>query len=289
MEKPFWTEYARSAGVYTVGEIFNENDSFIGDYQNYIDAALNYGMYFTMKDVFGQGKSMNQIAQRWASINKYFKNPDTLGLFFDNHDNPRFLHDQPDWRLFKSTMAFTLTARGIPMFYYGSEQGYSGGADPANREPLWTNMNKNHELYKFVQTINRARAAQGAQSQPFAEKWIDDNLYAFARGKFFVAVTNRVNMQVKANVPNTGFSEGQNVCNIFFSGDCVRISGGKLSVYLNNGEVKIYLPSSSSFFVSQRKTSKQILLENNLIPLHKASKNQSAKRSSRASDLRAIA
>jgi alpha-amylase len=289
VEKPFWTEYARSAGVYTVGEIFNDDDSVVGDYQNYIDGTLNYGMYFTIKDVFSQGKSMNEIAQRWETINKYFKNPDLLALFFDNHDNPRFLHDQPDWRLLKSTMAFTLTARGIPILYYGSEQGYSGGNDPGCREPLWTNMNKNHELYKFVQTLNRARAAHGAQSQPFEQKWVDDNLYAFTRGRFFVAVTNRVNMQVNVNVPNAGFSEGQNVCNIFNSGDCVRISGGKLPINLSNGEVKVYIPSSSSFFVSQRKTTKQILLEKNLIPLHKASKNQNDNNFSWASGLRQIA
>lgn len=277
VEKPFWTEYTRSAGVYTIGEMFNEDDNIIADYQNYMDGALNFGMFFTIKDVFVKGKSMREITKRWSSINKYFKNPDLLGLFFDNHDNPRFLYDQPDWRLLKSTMAFTLTARGIPMFYYGSEQGYSGGKDPANREPLWTNMNKNHELYKFVQTINRARAAQGAQSQPFAEKWADDNLYAYTRGRFFVALTNRVDMQVQVNVPNTGFYEGQNVCNIFYSDDCVRISGGKLPVYLINGEVKVFVPSSSSFFVSQIKTTKQILLENHLTPLHKASKNQNAR------------
>lgn len=85
-------------------------------------------------------------------------------------------------------------------------------------------------------------------NQPFAEKWVDDQLYAFTRGKFLVAVTNQVYGQVHADVPNTGFAEGEQVCNIFFSGDCAKITNGKLGVYLNNGEVKVFVPKSSSFF-----------------------------------------
>ena len=107
-------------------------------------------MYFTIRQVFQDGKSMRLIADRWKSQEKVFPDPDALGLFVDNHDNPRFLYGNPDWRLFKSALAFTLTARGIPVFYYGSEQAFSGGADPKNREPLWNSLNREHEIYKFV-------------------------------------------------------------------------------------------------------------------------------------------
>lgn len=75
-------------------------------------------------------------------------------------------------------------------------------------------------------------------------------MYAFTRGNFFVALTNNVNGQVHQDVPNTGFSEGQTVCNIFFTGDCVVIKNGKLPVYLNYGEAKIFVPKTSSFFAS---------------------------------------
>lgn len=270
VEKSFWGEYAQYAGVYTIGEVFNGNDGYLGDYQNYLDALLNYGMYFTIKDVFGSGQSMYNIANRWASVSRNYKNPDVLGLFFDNHDNPRFLYNYPDWRSLKSAMAFTLTARGIPIFYYGSEQGFAGGNDPNNREPLWRAMNKGSDLYKFVQTINRARQAQGSASQPFAEKWVDDNLYAYTRGKLFVALTNRLNQQVHADVPNTGFNEGQTLCNIFYPTDCVKIVGGKLPVYLSNGEAKIFVPASSSFFQSAPKSAEQHLRGETLTPLQQA-------------------
>jgi len=32
--------------------------------------------------------------------------------------------------MFKAALTFALTARGIPYFYYGSEQAYAGGKDP---------------------------------------------------------------------------------------------------------------------------------------------------------------
>ena len=213
-----------------------------------MDATLNYGMYFTIKDVFQRGGSMKMIADRWSSNAKHFKDIDALGLFVDNHDNPRFLNGNSDWRVFKSALAFALTARGIPIFYYGSEQGFGGGYDPANREPMWNNFNQNHEIFKFIQAINRARKATSANTMPFQEKWVDDNFYCFTRGKFFVGLTNRVSGSLSVDVPNTGFSEGDTVCNIFNSSDCVRIGGGKLHLTLNNGEVKIYIPKGNSFF-----------------------------------------
>jgi alpha-amylase len=34
-----------------------------------------------------------------------------------------------------------LFGKGIPIVYYGTEQGYAGGYDPDNRETLWTDLN----------------------------------------------------------------------------------------------------------------------------------------------------
>jgi len=62
--------------------------------------------------------------------------------------------------MFKAALTFSLTTRGIPFLYYGSEQGYSGGRDPQNRETLWTNMDPSYDLYVYVALINTARKAQ---------------------------------------------------------------------------------------------------------------------------------
>jgi hypothetical protein len=47
------------------------------------------------------------------------------------------------------------------------------------------------------------------------EKYAQDNFYAFQRGDMFVALTNKHD-NVSVQVPNSGFSNGTVVCNIFF-------------------------------------------------------------------------
>ena len=246
--KDFWREYGQSAGVFQMGECFNGGSSYVGDYQNYIDGLFNYPMYYTIRDVFMYKKSMKAITQRWADESKTFKDIDALGIFVDNHDNARFLNGQSDKRLFKSALAFGLTARGIPFYYYGSEQGFAGGNDPYNREAIWNNFDKTSDIFKFTSSIMKARKVHDVASKPYAEKWSDDSFYAFTRGDFFVALTNNVNGETHRDVPNTGFAEGQAVCNIFYPTDCTKISGGLLHTYLENGEVKIFVPQNSAYF-----------------------------------------
>lgn len=43
------------------------------------------------------------------------------------------------------------------------------------------------------------------------------------------------------------YKEGSQVCNIFYSGDCVTVSGG-IQVDLKGGEAKAYLPADHAYF-----------------------------------------
>lgn len=120
-----------------MGECFNGDENYVGPYQQVLTGLFNYPMYFTIKDVFGSGKSMYGIKNRYAAESSKFKDLDALGLFVDNHDNERFLHSHSDQTMFKGALTFALTGKGIPFYYYGSEQAYAGGNDPNNRESLW--------------------------------------------------------------------------------------------------------------------------------------------------------
>jgi len=135
--KDFWSEYAESAGVFQMGEVFNGNCDYIGPYQQHLAGLFNYPMFFDIKDVFGNQQTMYKLKNRYAEEASKFKDVDALGLFADNHDNARFLSWHNDVANFKAALTFTLTGRGIPFYYYGSEQAYAGGNDPQNRESLW--------------------------------------------------------------------------------------------------------------------------------------------------------
>lgn len=83
---------------------------------------------------------MHYISSRYQEEESHFKDIDALGLFVDNHDNARFLAQEnyPGNKLgFLNALVFSMTGRGIPFFYYGSEFNYDGGKDPANRETFW--------------------------------------------------------------------------------------------------------------------------------------------------------
>jgi len=65
--------------------------------------------------------------------------------FASNHDVGRFLYFMPTtWtpeekqKVLHLGLAYLLTTDGIPSLYYGVEQQFSGGNDPANRETMWS-------------------------------------------------------------------------------------------------------------------------------------------------------
>jgi len=173
-----------------MGEVFNGDPSFVGPYQECVSGLFNYPMYYSIRDAFQSRRSMSVLRQRWFEEEGKFRDIDALGIFVDNHDNARFLNGNSEQRLFKSALAFSLTARGVPFFYYGSEQAFNGGNDPYNREALWNSLNTTSDIYTFVQKIMRARKSEQSFNQFFYEKQVDDQIYAFSRGTLFVVLTN---------------------------------------------------------------------------------------------------
>ena len=150
----FWSEYGEAAGVFQMGECFNGDPAYVGPYQNHLTALFNYPMYYTIKDVFGSGQSMYGIKNRFAEEDGKFKDVDALGIFVDNHDNARFLNQYNDQKMFANALVFSLTGRGIPFYYYGSEQAYAGGNDPQNRHQTSNRkmMHQNrHHIFRLHQ------------------------------------------------------------------------------------------------------------------------------------------
>ena len=244
--KDFWAEYTAAAGVYTVGEVYDTRVDYVAGYQPSVSGLLSYPLFFTIADVYGYGKSAYEIRETLQAYKKAFKDVTVLGTFIDNHDNPRFLNRTSSIKRLQNALAFCLYTEGIPIVYYGTEQGYSGGNDPYNRVPLWpTKLNTATALYKFITTLVKYRKKLQVWSYPQVERYVDNTFYGFSRGKTFIATTNSNAGQVKINVTYHPYNNGDVVCDIFFgTGDCVTITGGVLPVVLNNGQTKIYVPKA---------------------------------------------
>lgn len=243
----FWTEYSAAAGAYCVGEVFNGDIDYVAPYQNYMDGILSYPLYFTMLNVFAYKQSMFQLQDLMGPSGSYyakFKNVNYLGTFIDNHDNPRFLYVQSSWTLYKNALTMTIFNAGIPIVYYGSEQGYHGGADPANRESLWPNYDTSSELYGFIGTLVKTRKSYKVSSEIQVQRYAADNFYSFSRGSVLVCLTNTGGSSVSVGItylPST-YTEGTTVCNVLDASDCVTVSGAKLQVTMTNGLPKVYVP-----------------------------------------------
>ena len=249
--KDFWSEYTAASGVFQMGEVFNGDVGYVADYQHHVTALFNYPMFFTLHDVFGSGHSMYGIRSQYEAEDSAFVDVDALGSFMDNHDNARWLCDFPGNQPgFMNAVTFAMTARGIPFFYYGDEQMFSGCNDPANRESLWNDMDTSSEIYQYVAKINGARKAAAIWDHPYVERYVTDNFFAFSKGDMLVMTTNHWDT-VDIDMPYLPYADGTVVCNIFWPDvDCETVSNGTMHAHLQNGEAKIWLPKSSSYFTN---------------------------------------
>jgi len=241
----FWGNYTPAAGVFTIGEVFNGDVNYAAGFQGVLNGILNYPLFFVLRSVFQQGQSMNGIQTYYQQASAW---PDQtlLGNFIDNHDNPRFLYQNGNVPAFQAAIAFTLSAVGIPIVYYGDEQEFSGGPSPACREVLWTSgYNTQADVYVFIQRIIAFRKQTQFWNQPQVQRWSDNNFYAFTRGEYFFAFTNSNQEQVR-NITYHPYQNGQVLCNIFWQGDCVTVQNGQFPVYLLNGETKMYYPNGTT-------------------------------------------
>lgn len=143
-----------------------------------LDSAFYFPQYFqAIRDVFQQAQSTDRIQALWN------QRPTTWGTqaheggigiapadipvnFLDNHDVPRFLYGVESFspeiqlQLLRNALVFLFTAPGVPCLYYGTEQEFRGGNDPANREDLWTSdFDTTGPTFRWIARLAKIRKA----------------------------------------------------------------------------------------------------------------------------------
>jgi alpha-amylase len=185
---------------------------------------------------------MSALANQITTNQNNFKDISVLTTFVDNHDNVRFLSQTSDTSLFKNALAFIIMTEGIPVYYYGSEQGFTGGSDPANREALWTSSyDTTSDLYKFTAKLIKD-GRKKANGTVVADVDVQDSIYAFTRGSALVILNNQGNsatnsISVKVGA---GISDGSKLTDIF-TNTTVTVSGGTITYQLQNGLPSIFM------------------------------------------------
>lgn len=89
-----------------------------------LSSMINFPLYGSALDVFARGRPTAELGQRIRSMMAVHANPHLMPTFIDNHDVDRFLAgaDEPALR---QALLMLMTLPGIPVIYYGTEQGFS--------------------------------------------------------------------------------------------------------------------------------------------------------------------
>ena len=103
-----------------------------------------------MRDVFHEGKSMVGLSSVFKEMGEKMKDLDAVAMYQDSHDFNRSLYLLNDWRAQMAQTALVLTARGIPIVYYGGEQGLKGKDDDQSRELMFESFDRQAPMYKFI-------------------------------------------------------------------------------------------------------------------------------------------
>ncbi|CAM3958462.1 IPT/TIG domain-containing protein [Paenibacillus alkaliterrae] len=101
--------------------------------------------------------------------------------FIDNHDMDRFHQTGVSGRNLEQAVAFTLTSRGVPAIYYGTEQYMTGNGDPNNRAKM-SSFSTTTTAYNLIKTLAPLRKSNPAIAYGTTQqRWINNNVYIYER------------------------------------------------------------------------------------------------------------
>ncbi len=142
------------------------------DGEDLLPGMINFPLYGSLADVFARGMPTAVLAHRIDSMMRVHSDPHRMPSFVDNHDVDRFLAGGSEAGLKQALLAI-MTLPGIPVIYYGTEQGFrqqrqamfaagygSGGRD---------RFDSGAPLYGYVRGLTALRRAHRVLSRGVPE------------------------------------------------------------------------------------------------------------------------
>jgi alpha-amylase len=144
VDHPFWQEHRRRLRAevgptfFLLGEVWGGDREvldpwFAGDE---LDAGFDFGFQGSAL-AFVEGRGRTVAFDRYLASRARVRPGHHLAHYLSSHDVPGALFQLGGRRdLFRLAAVLALTARGIPVVYYGEEVGRPGGDWPANRSDM---------------------------------------------------------------------------------------------------------------------------------------------------------
>ncbi len=151
------------------GELNDGDEKVLATYQGSTDkpeadALLNFPLQRTLLNVFASGGATGNLAYRLDVANNggILRDPQLTPNFLDSHDADRYL-SLGNKESFKQALMALMTIPGVPVIYYGSEQGFierrasmfatgygAGGVD---------HFDTQSELYQYIAKVAHMRTS----------------------------------------------------------------------------------------------------------------------------------
>ena len=273
-------------GFYFFGEWFGASattthgiDGLAIDYANTSGSALlDFGYRDTLERVLTgrPGTNMRTFNHYLEERAKVFTSDDWQVVFMDNHDMARIStalrssattfgpgnneHGGSQTEAFARGrldlgLVATMTVRGIPAIYYGTEQYAANfttnafgqvGSDPYNREKM-PSFNQDTSAFRIIQALTKLRKESPAiQKGSYTQRWLNDDVLVYERrfeDDVVVVALNRGASRT-VNVRNLGLKNG--VFNSLVGSNSVNINGGQGSFSLSQNEAVVLHSGSDS-------------------------------------------
>ncbi|WP_168119909.1 alpha-amylase family glycosyl hydrolase [Paenibacillus sp. HB172176] len=229
--------------VFTFGEWFlGANESDPNNYQfanesgmSLLDFQFNQKVRQVFRDntdtMYGLDSMLTSTAANYNQVND-------LVTFIDNHDMDRFKTGSVDNRQLELALALTLTSRGVPAIYYGTEHYQTGSGDPDNRGPM-TSFSETTTAFNVIKALAPLRKSNPAIAYGTTQqRWINNDIYIYERkfGDSVAVVAINRNLSSSASISGllTSLPAGTytDALSGLLSGNSVTIgSGGAASTF----------------------------------------------------------
>jgi alpha-amylase len=255
VQKSFWPPFNQAAGVYCLGEVAHGDPTYTCPYQLELDGVLNYPMYWPLLRAFSSTSgSISDLVSMINTVKSDCADPTLLGLFSENHDQPRFASFTSDMSLASNIIAFTIMHDGIPIIYAGQEQHYNGVNDPYNREATWLSAYPTSApLYRLIASLNQVRNRALYMSANYLTYmsypiYSDASTIALRKGysgNQVVTVLSNLGASGTSytlTVGNTGYTAGQVVMEMLSCKTATANADGSIPVTMGGGQPKVFYP-----------------------------------------------
>jgi glycosidase len=215
--------------MWMVGEVFERDAAqtafFIGGHAGWdgvdtrLDSVFDFPLWNASLRVFTNKQPVRALRDQ-LKYDALYPDPLKITTLQNNHDTERFMSlEGATLEGAMLHMAFTLSVRGIPQFYYGEEIAMEGGHDPDNRRDFpggfpgdarnafepGGRKEKEQQMYDWTRTWIGLRAAHPALRRgKLIDLFYDDDSYVFARqgpNETVIVAINRSGQERKITIP----------------------------------------------------------------------------------------